>query len=53
MTSPVRSLTEPDPTTPDPVAYWKAWAGWAESLKRKFTQAPITAFMEAPTLEHR
>ena len=45
--------SEPDPTVPDPVTYWKAWVRWAESLQRRFTQAPITAYMEAPTLEHR
>ena len=43
-------VVEPDPTVPDPVAYWRAWTRWIqEQAKPRYVSSPLTRWMEMET----
>ena len=43
-------IPEPDPTVPDPVAYWRAVARWLQDQERpRFETPPLTRWMELNT----
>ena len=49
MTPPMTTM-EPDPTVPDPVAYWRAFTRWVQDqLKPRYETPPLTRWMEAET----
>ena len=33
-------VVEPDPTTPDPVAHWRAWTRWLQEQAKRFKHTP-------------
>ena len=40
-------IQEPDPTNPDPVAYWRAVTRWLQDqLKPRYETPPLTRWME-------
>ena len=39
-------IPEPDPTTPDPVAYWRAVAKWLQDQAKRYEPQPLTRWME-------
>jgi len=41
-----RVIVEPDPTVPDPVAYWRAWTRWLKAEAKRYEHPPLTRWME-------
>ncbi|MFH0850564.1 MAG: hypothetical protein V1924_06470 [Candidatus Bathyarchaeota archaeon] len=39
-------MAEPDPTAPDPVAYWRAWTRLLQEQARRYESPPLTRWME-------
>ena len=45
--TPLPNPNEPDPTVPDPVAYWRAWTRWLQKQAKRYEHPPLTRWMEA------
>lgn len=40
-------MVEPDPTVPDPEAYWRAWAKWLQAQTQpRYLSPPLTRWIE-------
>ena len=46
MTPPMKSVAEPDPTVPDPVAYWRAVTRWLQEQAKRYEHPPLTMWMD-------